>query len=173
MIYTFYYDRYENATTSIELKKYGIPHTVVIHNNLEKFKTIETDKIIITGNERGLWRQRNNVLDNWIKKIEGFTKKEKDELIIKDNLEFGEWDWIQLKDNWETIELDMWGLDTPFSGGLFNKDVDSLKSKTEDEIFYRMLVIYDNDEQLQKFYDFTGILSKKSSYKKIDMTKWQ
>lgn len=39
------------------------------------------------------------------------TKKEKDEIIITDNVSDGEWDWNILKDEWNMEELKDWGLE--------------------------------------------------------------
>ena len=36
---------------------------------------------------------------------------EKREFIIKDNASFGEWDWDALSNEWDTAELNEWGLD--------------------------------------------------------------
>ena len=38
------------------------------------------------------------------------TKKEKDEIIITDNISDGEWDWDLLKNEWNLDELNDWGL---------------------------------------------------------------
>lgn len=43
----------------------------------------------------------------------GLTEKEQRELIIKDNIGYGEWDWDMLANEWDTEEMDEWGLDIP------------------------------------------------------------
>ena len=35
------------------------------------------------------------------------------EMVIKDNVSGGEWDWDSLANEWDAEELDAWGLDTP------------------------------------------------------------
>lgn len=42
------------------------------------------------------------------------TKKEKDEIIITDNISDGEWDWDLLKNEWNMDELKNWGLEWDF-----------------------------------------------------------
>lgn len=42
------------------------------------------------------------------------TKKEKDEIIITDNISDGEWDFDILKEEWDTKELKDWGLEWDF-----------------------------------------------------------
>lgn len=43
------------------------------------------------------------------------TKKEKDEIIITDNVSDGEWDWDILKDEWNMEELKDWGIEWDLS----------------------------------------------------------
>lgn len=52
------------------------------------------------------------------------TKKEKDEIIITDNISDGEWDWDLLKNEWNMEELNNWGLewDLPDDKDDFDKD---------------------------------------------------
>jgi len=65
--FTFFYDRYNTATTSIELEKNGIEHYVMIHSDEDYKKFIEGDTIkgipIVTNNPKGLAYQRNSALD--------------------------------------------------------------------------------------------------------------
>jgi ParB-like chromosome segregation protein Spo0J len=39
------------------------------------------------------------------------TKEQENEFIIKDNLGFGDWDWDILANEWDSVELEDWGLD--------------------------------------------------------------
>lgn len=66
-IFTFYFNRYDNATTSRALAAEGIRHTVLLHNNeqLQRFQEHDTiqDEVIVTGNPTGLAYQRNAALE--------------------------------------------------------------------------------------------------------------
>jgi site-specific DNA-methyltransferase (adenine-specific) len=42
-----------------------------------------------------------------------WTEEQKAEFLIKDNVGFGEWDWDQIANEWDTEKLDEWGLDLP------------------------------------------------------------
>jgi ParB-like chromosome segregation protein Spo0J len=46
------------------------------------------------------------IADEW-------TEEQKAEFLIKDNVGFGEWDWDQLANEWNTEKLEDWGLDLP------------------------------------------------------------
>ena len=43
--------------------------------------------------------------------IVDFSKDQEGEFIVKDNVGFGEWDWDKLANNFESINLNSWGLD--------------------------------------------------------------
>jgi len=49
--------------------------------------------------------------DEWVKRASDLTEKEKQEFIIKDNNEFGEYDWDVLANNFEVEDLLEWGMD--------------------------------------------------------------
>jgi ParB-like chromosome segregation protein Spo0J len=42
-----------------------------------------------------------------------WTEEQKAEFLIKDNVGFGEWDWNELNNDWDTEQLNEWGLDVP------------------------------------------------------------
>ena len=41
------------------------------------------------------------------------SEEKKKEFIVKDNVGYGEWDWDDLANNWDALELTEWGLDIP------------------------------------------------------------
>ena len=48
------------------------------------------------------------------------TEDERKQFMIKDNVSVGDWDWQELLTNWDTAQLETWGLDTElpnFEGG--------------------------------------------------------
>lgn len=66
-VFTFFYDRFSNATTSIALEENGIPHYVLMHKqeDADKFTRYNTcrGKAVVTNNLKGLSFQRNSALD--------------------------------------------------------------------------------------------------------------
>jgi ParB-like chromosome segregation protein Spo0J len=40
-----------------------------------------------------------------------WTEEQKAEFLIKDNVGFGEWDWNELNNDWDTEQLEGWGLE--------------------------------------------------------------
>lgn len=66
-VFTFYYNRYTDATTSKALYENGIDHYVMLHNAEDKHKFIKGNTIfgtpVVTDNPKGLAFQRNSALD--------------------------------------------------------------------------------------------------------------
>jgi hypothetical protein len=58
-----------------------------------------------------------------------WTEEQKAEFLIKDNVGFGEWDWDQLANEWDSEKLDDWGLEIPnYSLGL------DINNMTDEEV---------------------------------------
>jgi len=51
--------------------------------------------------------------DEWVQMADEWTEEQRREFVIKDNVGFGEWDWDDLANNWDTEKLQEWGLDIP------------------------------------------------------------
>jgi hypothetical protein len=54
-----------------------------------------------------------DIPDEWVKQVKDLSEDEKKQFIIKDNVGFGEWDWEELANNWDAMQLTEWGLDIP------------------------------------------------------------
>ena len=53
------------------------------------------------------------------------SEEKKKEFIVKDNVGYGEWDWDDLANNWDALELTEWGLDIPnFEGEVLEAEED-------------------------------------------------
>jgi DNA modification methylase len=69
--------------------------------------------IILGGNMRYNASKEAGLKEVYIIKAEDLTEQQKAEFIIKDNVGFGEWDWDMLANEWNTDDLQDWGLDLP------------------------------------------------------------
>lgn len=89
--------------------------------------------------------------------VDNFSEAEQKEFIIKDNVSFGKWDWDMLANEWDTSELEDWGMDvwdfaddnkdnrsentdelTDLSDKIaleFKIEVDCLNEQTQEELF--------------------------------------
>jgi len=45
-------------------------------------------------------------------KIVDWSEEKQREFIIKDNVGFGDWDWDELANTWNSVELEEWGMDS-------------------------------------------------------------
>lgn len=52
-----------------------------------------------------------DIPDTWIQLADEWTEEQRKEFTIKDNVGFGEWDWDDLANNWDSEKLTEWGLD--------------------------------------------------------------
>ena len=71
---------------------------------------VDENMMILGGNMRFRAWQETGFKDVWIDVAEGWTQKQKDEFMIKDNNHSGEWDWDILANDWKSSELNAWGL---------------------------------------------------------------
>lgn len=71
---------------------------------------VDENMVILGGNMRLRACKEAGMKTVWIDKTEGWTEEEKQEFIIKDNVNFGEWDWDILANDWDNQLLNDWGL---------------------------------------------------------------
>tara|TARA_R100000995_G_C3438174_1_gene101929 strand:+ start:218 stop:796 length:579 start_codon:yes stop_codon:yes gene_type:complete len=74
---------------------------------------VDEKMVILGGNMRYRASVDAGLSDVWIKVAENLTEEQKKEFIIKDNSNFGEWDWDLLANEWDVKALNDWGLDMP------------------------------------------------------------
>lgn len=72
---------------------------------------VNIDGIVLGGNMRLKACKEAGLKEVPVIKAEDLTEDQQKEFIIKDNVGFGEWDWENLANNWNTDELKEWGLD--------------------------------------------------------------
>jgi site-specific DNA-methyltransferase (adenine-specific) len=74
---------------------------------------VDEEMVILGGNMRFAACKEAGLTEVYIIKAEELTEEQKQEFIIKDNVGFGEWDWDILANEWNTEDLENWGLDLP------------------------------------------------------------
>ena len=74
---------------------------------------VNSDFVILGGNQRYEACKLANLTEVSIIKAEDLTLEEQNEFIIKDNNNFGEWDFDSLANEWESDLLLDWGIDLP------------------------------------------------------------
>lgn len=91
---------------------------------------VNTDMVILGGNMRykamkeAGWKQVPVEVVDW-------PEDKQREFIIKDNVGFGEWDWNDLANNWDSEDLEKWGLDVPDMGEILEAEEDDYEIPDE------------------------------------------
>ena len=90
--------------------------------------------------------------DEWVQMADEWTEEQRREFVIKDNVGFGEWDWDDLANNWDTDKLQDWGLEIPnFSAIELNeKESEDLSDKIK-SVFRIEVICKDEVEQEQTY----------------------
>ena len=97
--------------------------------------------------------QYNEIPDTWVVMADDWTEEKRKEFVIKDNVGFGEWDWDDLANNWDTEKLEEWGLNIPnwASGSELNEMSESDLDINEEfdpigasKGLTRLVVLFDN-----------------------------
>ena len=74
---------------------------------------VNSDMIVLGGNMRLKACKEAGLKKVHIIKAEDLTEEQQKEFTIKDNVSGGEWNWEQLANEWNSEDLDKWGLDVP------------------------------------------------------------
>jgi len=78
---------------------------------LEVRPIVVADGIVVGGNMRLLAMKDLGFREVTAIDVTDWTQGQRDEFMIKDNLNFGDWDYDILANEWEGTDLDNWGLD--------------------------------------------------------------
>ena len=76
---------------------------------------IDEEGVILGGNMRYKACQLAGLNRVPVIKVKGWSEKQKKEFVIKDNINFGDWDWDLLANEWEVDDLSNWSLDLPIN----------------------------------------------------------
>jgi|19_taG_2_1085344.scaffolds.fasta_scaffold16193_3 DNA modification methylase len=72
---------------------------------------VDEDMMVLGGNKRLKASKDAGLKEVWIEIAEGLTEAQKKEFVIKDNTNYGEWDWDILANKWDSVQLIEWGVD--------------------------------------------------------------
>ena len=121
---------------------------------------VNDDMVVLGGNMRLKACQEAKLREVPIIKASKLTAKQQREFIVKDNVGFGEWDWDMVANEWDSKQLQDWGLNMPvFQDNLSNTD-DYKGSNPELELdnfmnseIKRLYLVYDS-ETFEKVVDW-------------------
>ena len=118
---------------------------------------VDENMMVLGGNMRLKALEEAGVTQIPVDVAEGWTEKQKQEFIIKDNVGFGAWDWEILANEWDNDKLNDWGLDF-----LFDKDInlDNFFEDKEEELDKKNKIILQYNE-----LEYNRIIDKLNSIK--------
>ena len=116
-----------NPRTIKEFKFKQLVNSIKEFPEMLKLRPIVVDEknIILGGNMRYKAAVEAGMTEVYVIQADNFSEKQKQEFIIKDNLGYGDWDWDILGNEWETKDLDDWGLEI----------WDNIKETEQDDIY--------------------------------------
>ena len=74
---------------------------------------IDENNMVLGGNMRLKACIEAGLTDVPVIHANNLSEEKKKEFIVKDNVGYGEWDWSELANTWDALELTEWGLDIP------------------------------------------------------------
>jgi len=108
--------------------------------------------------------------------VTDLTEEQQREFLIKDNTSGGEWDFEMLVNEWDTDQLEEWGLDVPnWSAGIAENNMQDEDVDIEEEFNaigtmdgkQRVVFMFDGPEEAESYLN-----SLKVDFKKMNMA-WQ
>lgn len=84
---------------------------------------VNSDMVILGGNMRYRALKEAGAKEVPIIIAENLTQDQQREFLIKDNVSGGEWDWEVLANEWDSEQLEAWGLDLPITKDLNEQDL--------------------------------------------------
>ena len=125
---------------------------------------VNTDMIILGGNMRFKAMQEAGWKEIPVQIVDWPEEKQR-EFIIKDNVSGGEWDWEMIANEWDSADLDNWGLDVPG----FDVDADNLGEEFSlpdgDKAPFQQMTFTLADEQAEQIKNAIADIKQTEEYK--------
>ena len=123
---------------------------------------VNKDMIVLGGNMRLKACKEAGLKEVPIIIADNLTEEQQREFLIKDNVSGGEWDWEVLANEWDSEELEAWGLDLPITKDLNEQDLFNIEIP-----FYTPSEIQPDINELANL-DKTKLLIKKIDLLEVD-----
>ena len=125
---------------------------------------VNDDMIVLGGNMRLRACTEAGLKEVPIIKASDLTPEQQAEFIIKDNLGFGEWDWQMLANDWDTEQLEEWGLDIPGFDGVEHLG-ESFSLPDGDKAPFQQMTFTLADEQVEQIKNAIADIKQTEEYK--------
>tara|TARA_R100001594_G_scaffold17746_2_gene35888 strand:+ start:3174 stop:3692 length:519 start_codon:yes stop_codon:yes gene_type:complete len=120
---------------------------------LEKRPIVVDENLMVLGGNMRLKASKDAGLKEvWIDIAEGWTQEQKDEFVVKDNVNFGEWEWDILANEWDSVQLEEWGLDVwKNEDDEINNEVNDISNNISEE--YRVEIELNSETEQEQVYN--------------------
>jgi hypothetical protein len=126
---------------------------------------VNADMIVLGGNMRLKACKEAGLKEVPIIMADNLTEEQQNEFIIKDNTSGGEWDWAMLANEWDSEQLEAWGLDLVG----FDVDVEEygevFSLKDGDKEPFQQMTFTLADEQAEQIKNAIDDIKKTEEYK--------
>ena len=130
---------------------------------------INKENIILGGNMRYLAIKQlgyKEIPKKWLKKADKLTKEEEKRFMIEDNIQFGSWDFDILANEWNSLDLENWGLeleDLHISNEIEKKQINEKYDQVHFLISVPLNLVVKIDEFIKKIEKIPGVEIEKSA----------
>jgi ParB-like chromosome segregation protein Spo0J len=107
---------------------------------------VNTDMVVLGGNMRLKACKEAGLKEIPIIIADNLTEEQQREFLIKDNVSGGEWDWAMLQNDWDTEQLDDWGLELTKFNSDFNFDEFFEENNKQKEEKFKITLEYTEDD---------------------------
>jgi len=125
---------------------------------------VNTDMVVLGGNMRLKAMREAGWKDVPIQVVDWDEDKQR-QFIIKDNVSGGEWDWEMLANEWDTEELQEWGLDLPGFDLNANELGEDFTLPDGDKAPFQQMTFTLADEQAEQIKNAIAEIKQTEEYK--------
>ena len=118
---------------------------------------VNDEWVVLGGNMRLKACLEAKLKEVYVINAKHLTKEQQDRFIIADNVNFGEWDYDDLSNQWEVKELIDWGLDLPYyhtANDMSESDLEfdqSFDTVGKMKNVQRVVLLFDNSEKAEEY----------------------
>lgn len=122
-------------------KKYFEARPIILSNRTGKL-------VVIAGNQRLMAAKELELKEVPTYLIEGLTVEQEKEIIIRDNINNGQFDYDELANNWDEKELKEWGLK------VWQAPTEEPQWSEEKQEQFKILLDFENEEKREQAYNY-------------------
>lgn len=121
---------------------------------------VDEDMVVLGGNMRLQALREAGYEQVPIIRANGLTEEQKREFVVKDNISYGDWDWDMLANDFDALELDMYGMDLDPKLFQVDEDDESASEATSTK-FNDYTIYFANEREMDIWYAFVRRLKDK------------